>query len=662
MFRKILVANRGEIACRIMQTAKRLGIRTVAVYSDADLNARHTAMADEAYRLGPPPAAESYLQIQRIVEVCRASGAEAVHPGYGFLSENPDFVEAVGQGGLVFIGPPASAIRAMGLKDAAKKLMEQAGVPVVPGYHGDDQDPDALAAEAEHIGYPVLIKATAGGGGKGMRRVDDPGEFKAALESAQREGRSSFGDPRVLVEKYLIRPRHIEIQVFGDRHGNVVHLFERDCSLQRRHQKVIEEAPAPGMAEAMRQAMGEAAVTAARAIGYVGAGTVEFIADVAEGLHPNRFYFMEMNTRLQVEHPVTELITGQDLVEWQLRVASGEPLPLGQADLSIRGWAFEARIYAEDAAKGFLPATGTLAYLSLPEERARVDSGVRQGDVITPHYDPMIAKLIVHGSTRDAALNKLSAALTDCQVAGTVTNLGFLARLCGEPGFVAGDVETSFIDRHLAALTTEPEPPREAVALAALAYLGITRPRSNQSPWDSLAGWRLWSEAKQYALLERENRRIERLVSARGHDRYQVQDGDGNLDITVLGRTGPKFAFDLDGRVFGATLVEHEQRVSVLLQGGAWSFTMPDRLADDDQGDAAGDQLVAPMPGLVKVVAAEGGGRVSKGDALIVMEAMKMELTLEAPRDGVVAELHVEAGQQVTDGAVLLALAPEEGA
>ncbi len=661
MFRKILIANRGEIACRVMQTAARLGIRTVAVYSDADLNARHVAMADEAYRLGPAPAAESYLQIQRIVDACRASGAEAVHPGYGFLSENPDFVEAVEQAGLVFIGPPASAIRAMGLKDAAKKLMEAAGVPVVPGYHGDEQSPDALAAQAERIGYPVLIKARAGGGGKGMRRVEDPREFKAALEGAQREGQASFGDPRVLVEKYLMRSRHIEIQVFGDHHGNALHLFERDCSLQRRHQKVIEEAPAPGMPETMRRTMGEAAVTAAKAIGYAGAGTVEFIADVADGLRADRFFFMEMNTRLQVEHPVTELITGQDLVEWQLRVASGEPLPAVQEDLAITGWAFEARIYAEDAAKGFLPATGTLAYLSLPDARARVDSGVRQGDVITPYYDPMIAKLIVHGPNRGAALNQLTAALADCHVAGAVTNLGFLSRLCRDQGFVAGDVDTDLIDRNLATLIAEPEPPREAVVLAALAYLGITRPPNNASPWDSLAGWRLWSEAKQYALLEREGQRVELLVGARGHNSYQVEDGDGSLNIAVLGRSGHAFSFNLDGRVVGATLVEHGQWVSVFLEGGAYSFAMPDRLADDEQGDAVGDQLIAPMPGLVKVVSTRTGASVTKGDTLIVMEAMKMELTLKAPRDGVVAELFVDQGEQVSDGTVLLALAAEEG-
>jgi 3-methylcrotonyl-CoA carboxylase alpha subunit len=425
MFKKILIANRGEIACRVMETARKLGVKTVAVYSDADANAKHVAMADEAYRIGPAPVSQSYLQIAKIIEVCKQSGAEAVHPGYGFLSENPDFVDALDAAGIAFIGPSADAIRAMGLKDAAKALMEKAGVPVVPGYHRETQDPGFLQIQAGKIGYPVLIKARAGGGGKGMRKVERPEDFVSSLKSAQREGEASFGDGQVLIEKYVAKPRHIEIQVFGDNHGNAVHLFERDCSLQRRHQKVIEEAPAPDMPEEMRQAMGEAAVKAAKAINYSGAGTIEFIVDVSEGLRADRFYFMEMNTRLQVEHPVTELITGQDLVEWQLRVASGEPLPKAQEELSINGWAFEARLYAEDAPKGFLPAIGTLEHLVLPETQARVDSGVRAGDEISPFYDPMIAKVIVHGPSRDAALGKLLASLEATEVAGCVTNAGF---------------------------------------------------------------------------------------------------------------------------------------------------------------------------------------------------------------------------------------------
>ncbi len=661
MFSKILIANRGEIACRVMTTAKRMGIRTVAVYSDADLGAKHVAMADEAYRLGPPPAAESYLRTHRIIEACRASGAEAVHPGYGFLSENPDFVEAVEDAGFVFIGPPASAIRAMGLKDAAKKLMVEAGVPVVPGYHGNEQDPDHLAAEAEKIGYPVLIKARAGGGGKGMRRVNAPGDFKAALEGAQREGQASFGDARVLIEKYLTKPRHIEIQVFGDNHGHAVYLFERDCSLQRRHQKVIEEAPAPGMMEDMRASMGAAAVRAAQAIDYSGAGTVEFIADVTDGLRSDRFYFMEMNTRLQVEHPVTEFITGQDLVEWLLRVASGENLPLLQNDLCIDGWAFEARIYAEDAAKGFLPATGTLSHLSLPEESARVDSGVRQGDEITPHYDPMIAKVIVHGPTRGAALNRLAAALADSHVAGSVTNIGFLSRLCRNEEFARGEVDTGLIDRHLEALICEPEPPREAAALAALAALGITRPRTEPGAWSSLAGWRLWSEAKQFALLECDGEHVELVLVAKGHDEYQVDDARGSLTLAVLERYGDRLRVNVGGRVIGAKVVEHGQAVTVFVDGNAYQFVMPDRLAEDEEGDAGGDRLIAPMPGLVKVIATRVGSHVAKGEALLVMEAMKMEHTLRSPRDGVVGELLVGVGEQIQDGTILLTLEPGNG-
>jgi 3-methylcrotonyl-CoA carboxylase alpha subunit len=420
MFKKILIANRGEIACRVIRTARKLGIATVAIYSDADANALHVEMADEAVRVGPAQSAQSYLNVEAIIKAALETGAEAIHPGYGFLSENAGFVDAVEAAGLTFIGPSAKAIRAMGLKDAAKALMEKAGVPVVPGYHGDNQDGAFLKSEAGRIGYPVLIKARAGGGGKGMRRVDNPDEFTVALESARREAEASFGDSAVLVEKYMTKPRHIEVQVFGDSFGNMVHLFERDCSLQRRHQKVIEEAPAPGMTPDMRAAMGEAAVKAAQAIGYSGAGTVEFIADVSEGLRSDRFFFMEMNTRLQVEHPVTEAITGLDLVEWQLRVASGEALPKRQDELAIHGWAFEARLYAEDPARDFLPATGKLALFAAPEN-VRVDSGVRSGDTITPFYDPMIAKIITHGATRDEALNRLEGALNKTRIAGLVT-------------------------------------------------------------------------------------------------------------------------------------------------------------------------------------------------------------------------------------------------
>ena len=458
MFKKILIANRGEIACRVAATARGLGIRAVAVYSDADANARHVAECDEAYRLGPPAAKESYLLGEKIIAIAKQCGAEAIHPGYGFLSENEEFAEACAKAGIVFIGPPPSAIRAMGLKAESKRLMAKAGVPLTPGYHGTDQDPALLQKEAGKIGYPVLIKASAGGGGKGMRVVEKEADFAAALASCKREATSSFGDDAVLIEKYLTRPRHIEIQVFADTHGNCVYLFERDCSVQRRHQKVLEEAPAPGMTEERRAAMGKAAVEAAQAVGYVGAGTVEFIAN-----EDGSFYFMEMNTRLQVEHPVTEAITGQDLVEWQLRVAAGERLPKLQDELAISGHAFEARIYAEDAEKGFLPATGTLAHLALPVDFARVDTGVREGDTITPYYDPMIAKVIVAGPNRAVALNKLTRALQETRSVGTVTNIAFLEALSRNPRFASGDVDTGLIERELASLAAVRAPDRKSV-------------------------------------------------------------------------------------------------------------------------------------------------------------------------------------------------------
>jgi len=665
VFRKILIANRGEIACRVIATARRLGVATVAVYSDADATAKHVALADEAVRIGPPAAAESYLDGSRLIDAARRTGAEAIHPGYGFLSENPGFVEAVEAAGLAFIGPPAPAIRAMGLKDAAKALMQEAGVPVVPGYHGGTRNPDVLAGEAEAIGYPVLIKARAGGGGKGMRLVERPGAFRGALEGAEREAEAGFGDPTCLIEKYVTRPRHIEIQVFADVHGNVVHLFERDGSLQRRHQKVIEEAPAPGMTPEVRAAMGRAAVEAARAIGYVGAGTVEFIADGSGPLRPDGFWFMEMNTRLQVEHPVTEAITGLDLVALQLRVAAGEPLPFAQDDLAIDGHAIEARIYAEDAAAGFLPATGRLDHLRFPAAAAfahapvRIDSGVREGDTITPHYDPMVAKLIVHGSNRAAALNRLAAALADVHVAGATTNVAFLGALAHNSDFRAGRVDTGLIARDLATLTAEPEPPEAAIALAAISALGLSQPRSDPDPWASLAGWRLWSDAKQYALLERDGTRLERLVVARGHGRFAVEGGATTIDLTVEAEGRDAFLITREDHRSRAHAVLSRDAVAIFIDGASFSFGLPDQLADEEEGSASGDVVTAPMPGLVKQVSAAAGASVSRGDALLVLEAMKMEHTLTAPRDGNVAEVLVTEGDQVTDGTVLIALQPE---
>lgn len=655
MFQKILIANRGEIACRVIRTARKLGIATVAIYSDADARALHVEMADEAVRVGPAASAQSYLNVDAIIKAAKETGAEAIHPGYGFLSENPAFVDAVEEAGLIFIGPSAKAIRAMGLKDAAKALMEKAGVPVVPGYHGDNQDGAFLKSEADRITYPVLIKARAGGGGKGMRRVDSAADFAAALESARREAEASFGDGAVLVEKYMAKPRHIEVQVFGDNHGNAVHLFEHDCSLQRRHQKVIEEAPAPGMTEEMRAAMGEAAVKAALTIGYSGAGTVEFIADVSEGLRPDRFFFMEMNTRLQVEHPVTEAITGLDLVEWQLRVASGEALPKRQDELSINGWAFEARLYAEDPARDFLPATGKLA-LFVPPENARVDSGVRTGDTITPFYDPMIAKIITHGATRDEALNRLDAALNKTRIAGLVTNRQFLSALCNLEAFRTGDVDTGLIGRETAALFTDAQPSDIAFALAALGALDLLDAPEKSDPWSGLRGFRLWGEASRSVLIEHHGERRTVSFTARGDRHFGF--AFGTMDIRAHKNGLVRFA--IDGRVSEASVSRIGHDVTVQIEGHDTIFHHV--LATGAEEDASSEsRILSPMPGLVRLVSVVEGASVAKGDPLVTMEAMKMELSLTAPRDGKVASVTVAAGDQVNEGALLVELEEQHG-
>ena len=660
MLKKILIANRGEIACRIIRTARRMGIATVAVYSDADASSLHVAMAGEAYRIGPAPASESYLVAERILAAAKASGADAIHPGYGFLSENPAFADAVAAAGLVFIGPPASAMRAMGLKDAAKRVMEKAGVPVVPGYHGSEQEPKQLAKRAAEIGYPVLIKAVAGGGGKGMRRVDIAKDFDAALASAKGEARSSFGDDRVLIERYVTAPRHIELQVFADGHGNAVHLYERDCSLQRRHQKVIEEAPAPGMTPAVRKAMGEAAVNAAKAVGYQGAGTVEFIADGSKGLKPDGFWFMEMNTRLQVEHPVTEAITGQDLVEWQIRVAAGEPLPLKQDQIPLVGHAVEARLYAEDAARDFAPATGRLLHLSLPEDGVRIDTGVRQGDTITPFYDPMIAKVIVHRSTRQEAFSALAGALRRCEAAGSTTNVDFLERLAAHEDVVDGLVDTGLIGRVLPQLTGGSASPM-ATALAAITALGIDPLPCSAEPWVALSGWRSFGGASQPVTLSQHGAPIETEVEITGPGRFVVATPAGRVAFRVTGRDGPRLAIEHEGRRHQAVVVLDAGRVGVIAEGRTLLFDRPDlhRLDEDEMG--SGDRIEAPLPGLVKAVHVEAGGRIAKGDALLVLEAMKMQHTLTAYRDGTIAEVLVAAGEQVVEGTMLVTLEPVDG-
>ncbi|MER8731547.1 acetyl/propionyl/methylcrotonyl-CoA carboxylase subunit alpha [Mesorhizobium sp. M0323] len=651
MFAKILIANRGEIACRVIRTARRMGVRSVAVYSDADDRALHVEMADEAVHIGASTANESYLRGDKIIAAALATGAAAIHPGYGFLSENPDFVDQVVAAGLIFIGPSAASIRAMGLKDAAKRLMEKAGVPVVPGYHGEAQEIVLLASKAREIGYPVLIKARAGGGGKGMRRVEHPDDFSEALSGARREAKAAFGDDRVLVEKYVDKPRHIEVQVFGDNFGNAVHLHERDCSAQRRHQKVIEEAPAPGMTPALRKAMTEAAVKAAKAIHYSGAGTIEFIVDASQGLKADRFWFMEMNTRLQVEHPVTEMVTGIDLVEWQLRVASGEKLPKTQSEIALSGHAFEARIYAEDAARGFLPATGTLHHLKFPQPAPegatmRVETGVRAGDAISPFYDPMIAKLIVHGKDRRTALTALGTALSQTEIAGSTVNTGFLAALAATADFAAGDVDTGLIARHQQALTAVPPPSGETIAAAALAASGARDLPSSDDPWSSLAGYAHFHAVARSTLLKFGEQEIGARVSVRPDGRFEVAldapyDSVNSRDL----RAAPRLA-------------RWPGHVTVFDGAIGYGFAVPDPLARADEAAAASGSLRAPMPGLVKLVRAGKGESVIKGQPLLILEAMKMEHTIAAPHDGVIAEIAAE-GAQVTDGTVLVRFVEE---
>lgn len=675
MFKKILIANRGEIACRVAATAKRLGVKTVAVYSDADANAKHVAVCDEAVHIGGSAPKDSYLRWERIIEAAKATGAQAIHPGYGFLSENEDFAQACAAAGVVFIGPPASAIKDMGLKAESKQLMEKAGVPLVPGYHGSNQDPALLQREADRIGYPVLIKASAGGGGKGMRAVDRSEDFAAALESCKREAINSFGDDAVLVEKYVQRPRHIEIQVFGDTHGNCVYLFERDCSVQRRHQKVLEEAPAPGMTPALRAQMGEAAVAAAKAVNYVGAGTVEFIVEQPGGYErPDqmKFYFMEMNTRLQVEHPVTEAITGLDLVEWQLRVASGEPLPLQQQDLRIQGHAIEARICAENPDNNFLPATGSLNVYALPEcvtfERGavRVDSGVRQGDAISPFYDSMVAKLIVHGDTREQALARLDEALAQTHIVGLATNVQFLRRVAKTDAFAQAKLDTALIPREQAVLFHQ-EPVGLPLAAAAAVAQTLLKERASEGvdPFSRRDGFHTHGVVQ---------RRFEFEFGGEHAKAWLTYERGGSLHLAVgEGETavaGPLvFAPQADG--IELQFAGQRTRAAVYAQGevdhvftplGATQITAIDLLAHAGEVAAEGGRLTAPMPGKVVSFAVKAGDAVTKGQPLAVMEAMKMEHTIAAPADGVVQELLYAPGDQVAEGAELLKLVAAEKA
>ncbi|CAM2187271.1 acetyl/propionyl/methylcrotonyl-CoA carboxylase subunit alpha [Burkholderia orbicola] len=663
MFDKILIANRGEIACRVAATCKRLGIASVAVYSDADANAKHVAACDEAVHIGGSAAADSYLRIERIIEAARVTGAQAIHPGYGFLSENEDFAQACEAAGIVFIGPPVDAIAAMGSKAAAKALMHAAAVPLVPGYHGDDQDAANLHREADQIGYPVLLKASAGGGGKGMRVVERSEDFPAALASCQREAASSFGNDRVLIEKYLTRPRHVEVQVFGDTHGNTVYLFDRDCSVQRRHQKVLEEAPAPGLHDDVRQAMGEAAVAAARAVGYVGAGTVEFI------MTGEAFYFMEMNTRLQVEHPVTEMVTGLDLVEWQLRVAAGEPLPLKQEELRVQGHALEARLYAENPARGFLPSTGTLKHLRLPAgvefdvgAAVRVDSGVREGDAITPFYDPMIAKLIVHGADRAEALGLMLRALRACEVVGLHTNAAFLQRIVACEPFAIADLDTGLIERNHDALFAPQQPPRATLALACAALLARERGAASQgaSPWSSLPDWRLnggYRRTLEWHATDREADVTVTYEDDGAGTRIAIGDAVAQPFAWTHGATPLDFDVTLGGVRSSGRVYADGDTFHVFTQGAAETFEWRNLLAHAGDAEQSGGRLTAPMPGKVIAVLVEPGQKVEAGTPLIVMEAMKMEHTIGAPSAGVVAEVLYGVGDQVADGAQLLMMA-----
>ena len=653
MFAKILIANRGEIACRVMRTARRLGVRCVAVYADADRGARHVRLADEARRI------PGYLDIDGIIGAARECGAEAIHPGYGFLAENEDFAAACAKAGVAFIGPSPEAIAAMGDKAAAKRLLEKAGVPLVPGYHGEAQEEARLEKEASRIGYPVIIKPSAGGGGKGMRIVEGAKGFRAALEAARREAKSAFGDDRVLVERYLERPRHIEVQVFGDRQGNVLHLFERDCSVQRRHQKVLEEAPAPRFER--REEIGAAAVAAAKAIGYVGAGTVEFIAE-----QDGRFYFMEMNTRLQVEHPVTEMVTGLDLVEWQLRVATGETLPLAQQEIRLSGHAIEARIYAEDPARDFLPSTGRLIHLAFPREsaRVRVDAGVDAGDEITPWYDPLIAKLIVHGEDRADALAALRRALAEVEIAGVQSNVEFLRRLAASRAFSTAELDTGLIARNREDLF----PPRQALPdelLAAAAFAELIaeeagaqeharRSGDPHSPWHSVDGWRL-NEASHhdFAFVDGDDERTVRLLFGAEGRKLGIDGREYALEGERTSATGLRMR--LNGRAFDATAVRQGADWHVFCEGRYRRLALK-QYAHDAGTEAVAGLLTAPMPGRIIKVMTERGSKVAKGDALLILEAMKMEHTITAPADGVVKELHYAAGEQVLEGAELVRL------
>lgn len=646
MFSKILIANRGEIACRVIKTAKRMGVKTVAVYSDADANALHVKMADEAIHIGASPAAESYLKIDTIIAAAKQSGAQAIHPGYGFLSENPEFAEKIAAAGMVFIGPSAESIRKMGLKDEAKRLMEAANVPVVPGYHGAEQDVDYLAKEATKIGYPVLIKARAGGGGKGIRLAENANDFAEALGSAQSEGKASFGDAHVIIEKYILSPRHIEVQVFGDVHGNVVHLFERDCSMQRRHQKVIEEAPAPDMTDEVREAMTQAAVKAAQQINYHGAGTIEFIVDGTGKLRADGFWFMEMNTRLQVEHPVTEAITGQDLVEWQLLVAYGEKLPLAQKDINIEGHAFEARIYAEDPSEDFKPSPGKLVALEFPSD-VRIDTGVESGDEISAYYDPMIAKITTHGATREHALNAMRKGLEQTFCAGTSNNTGFLKRLVDNTDFSQGNIDTGLIERNIDRLGKLPAPPLFDLFVAAV--IGFTVDLKNPH-----VGWSLWQKSELNFDLEYLTERISINIEVMGEGVFNLANGSEVEMLSNIHIDGYNFQATVKGEVHAAQYLRNGNSIYVKSNDDLYEFGIRDALDVSSNDANSTNHVIAPMTGTVTKINVAVGDKVTMDDPLLTLEAMKLENVLKAPRDSIIAELNCKQSDAVSEGTVLI--------
>ena len=662
MFEKILIANRGEIACRIIKTAKRMGIQTVTVYSDADKNSLHATQADQAIHIGPSPSSESYLQIEKIIQVAKESGAEAIHPGYGFLSENPEFARKCKEPGIEFIGPSAESIKEMGQKDVAKRIMEAAGLPVIPGYHGENQDIENLVEIAEKIGFPVLIKASAGGGGKGMRIVNKKNEFVDSIKAVQRESQSSFGDQRCIIEKYLPKTRHIEVQIIGDKNGNYVHLFERDCSIQRRYQKVIEEAPAPGISDEIRNKLGDIAIQVAKAVDYENAGTVEFIADISNGLSIDSIYFMEMNTRLQVEHPVTELISGQDLVEWQLRIAAGESLPLKQSDLQIKGHAIEARLYAEDPANNFLPSIGKLDYFELPFGDIRIDSGVQQSDEITQYYDPMIAKAISHADTRSESINRLNTVLSGSYIIGVKSNISFVRNVLKHDKFQSGEVETGLVDKNIDQFTETQSPSLEIAAVAALASLGLLDCPDSENPWTFIRGWRNWGKSKCFAKVSWGNEIHDFQIDVIDNQSFVVQEGKILTNVVLIENIEGIFNLKINDSEEFVKIIHLNDYISIFKDGEMYVFVIPDIDYSEIGDEGASGRVIAQIPSVVKEIKVKEDDQVVKGQKLLVLEAMKMEHTVYSQQEGIVSDIFVKVGQQVKESEVLIKFEEESDA